>query len=198
MVFLFDDRKIANAILVYTMRPLIHSFDQTITSYTTSLPAWLHSFFIVITSIGTPLITLSIGAAIALYGLYKSNSRLAVSGAVVWITFGAGSIIKLLVGRERPLTEYAAHLTLDTLSFPSGHTSGSTIAYGLIAYILWQLLPKPLNYISTALLIVLIILIGVSRIYLGAHFPSDVVAGCLLGIIMLGIVIFYIKPSVKR
>ncbi len=180
------------------MRPFIHSFDQTITNYATSLPAWLHTFFIIITSIGTPLITLSIGAAIALYGLYKSNSRLAVSGAAVWITFGAGSVIKLLVGRERPLTEYAANLTLDTLSFPSGHTSGSTIAYGLIAYILWQLLPKPLNYVATALLIVLIILIGISRIYLGAHFPSDVVAGWILGALVLCVVVFYIKPSVKR
>ncbi len=179
------------------MRPLLHQFDHTIIQLTTSLPSWLHPFFIVVTEIGSPVVTLGIGALIAIYGLYSSNSRLTFSGATVWMVFGIGSAIKILVGRERPLTEYAANLSFDTLSFPSGHTSGSTIAYGLLAYLLWRTLPKPFNYIGSSLLAALIILIGISRIYLGAHFPSDVVGGWLLGAAILAGVVFIVKPKVR-
>ena len=180
------------------MRPFLHQFDLTIIQTITSLPTWLYPFFIVITQIGNPLVTLGIGAAIAIYGLRVSNTRLAFSGATVWIVFGIGSALKLLVGRERPHTEYAANIMLDSLSFPSGHSSGSAIAFGLLAYFAWKSLPRPFNYIATALLIVLVLLVGISRIYLGAHFPSDVIGGWLLGAIILVGVIFIVKPQLKR
>ncbi len=140
------------------------------------------------------MVTLTIGSGIALYGYLQSNLRLALSGLAVWLTLGIGSIIKLLIGRDRPLTEYSTNLYLQTNSFPSGHSSGSAIAYGLLAYLAWHLLPQPWNYIATALLVLLIILIGISRVYLGAHFPSDVAAGWLLGGAALCIVIFIVRP----
>ena len=131
---------------------------------------------------------------VAAGGLWLSNFRLALSGAIIWLTLGIGFLIKLLIGRARPLTEYAANLRVDTFSFPSGHTSGATIAYGLLAYLAWQLLPQPFGYIVAAMFGILIIAIGVSRIYLGAHFPSDVIAGWLLGAAALCVIIFIVRP----
>lgn len=131
---------------------------------------------------------------VAAVGLWLSNFRLALSGAIIWLTLGIGFLIKLSIGRARPLTEYAANLRVDTFSFPSGHTSGATIAYGLLAYLAWQLLPQPFGYIVAAMFGILIIAIGVSRIYLGAHFPSDVIAGWLLGAAALCVIIFIVRP----
>jgi len=174
------------------MRSLLHRFDTSLTGFVTSWPAGLEAFFVVVTTLGLPAVTLTIGGVVALFGVVQTNLRLAFSGLLVWLTLGIGTGIKLLTDRERPLTEYAA--PLQSHSFPSGHTTGSTIAYGLLAYLAWQLLPQPWNYIVTILLVAIILLIGISRVYLGAHFPSDVVAGWLLGSIALCIIIFIIKP----
>lgn len=176
------------------MRSFIYSFDMAVTKAIVAWPAWLKPLFLAVTTVGDPIVTVPIGFAIVVYGYLQSNVRLALAGACVWLTLGIGSVIKLLVGRARPMTEYTANLQFPTLSFPSGHSSGSFIAYGLLAYLAWHLLPQPWNYIVAAALVVLIVLIGVSRIYLGAHFPSDVVAGWLLGAAMLALIIFVVRP----
>ncbi len=165
-----------------------------ITRIIVAWPGWLKPMFLAATALGDPIVTVLIGIGVVCYGFLQHNMRLALAGASIWLTLGIGSLLKLLVGRQRPLTEYAANLQIPTLSFPSGHSSGSVIAYGLLAYIAWHLLPQPWNYLAAAALVILIILIGISRIYLGAHFPSDVVAGWLLGVVMLCIVIFILRP----
>lgn len=176
------------------MRSLLHQFDTSVGSFIMRWPASLKPLLLAITALGDPIITIGIGCAVAIYGYFHMNMRLALAGAMVGITLGVGAILKLLFGRERPLTEYAANLQVSTFSFPSGHASGSVIAYGLLAYIAWHTLPQPWNYIVIVLLVSLIILIGISRVYLGAHFPSDIVAGWALGIVALLIVIFIIRP----
>lgn len=176
------------------MREFIRHFDTKITESVVQLPASFHGFFLLVTNLGHPIVTMSIGAAIAVMSGIQSNVRLALSGAVVWVALGVGSLLKLLFNRSRPLTEYAANIWLDKLSFPSGHTTGATVAYGLLALLAWQFLPQPWNYIATILLGIFVVLVGVSRIYLGAHFPSDVIAGWLLGGLALIVIVFIIKP----
>ncbi len=176
------------------MRALLHYFDTTLTGAIVKLPIWLQPFFVAVTTLGSPIVTLCIGFIIAAWGIYATNIRLAVSGGVIWLTLGIGSFIKLLVGRERPTTDYAANMVFDTMSFPSGHSSGAAVAYGLLAFLAWNILPQPWGYIVAIIFIMLILLIGVSRIYLGAHFPSDVLAGWLLGAAGLCAIIFIVKP----
>ena len=176
------------------MRAILHSFDTTITRAIISWPTAVKPLFLAVTALGDPIVTVLIGVGIVVYAYLQSNLRLALAGASIWLTLMIGSGLKLLIGRERPLSEYAANLQIPTFSFPSGHASGSMIAYGLLAYFAWYLLPQPWNYVAAVALIGLIILIGISRIYLGAHFPSDIVAGWILGLVMLGIVIFVVRP----
>lgn len=176
------------------MKSWIHRFDSTIMNGIVNWSVSLKPFFLAITTLGDPIVTVGIGIVVAIYGYFQTNMRLVISAALIWIALGLGAILKLLFGRDRPDTEYANNMYITTNSFPSGHASGAMIAYGLLAYVAWHLLPQPWGCIAVVLLGVLITLIGLSRIYLGAHFPSDVIAGWTLGGIALLVILFVIRP----
>lgn len=146
--------------------------------------------------LGDPVAVSLVTVAVIGTGLYMSNIRLAMSGAMIPFTLLIGSLLKLLFERARPVTEYAMNMKLQTFSFPSGHSSGSMITYGLLAYVAYTKLPEPWNYVVGGILLLIPIFVGLSRIYLGAHFPSDVLAGWLLGIIALCVIVFLIKPFI--
>lgn len=94
------------------------------------------------------------------------------------------TVLKHLVGRSRPvglkLIEQGGY------SFPSGHTMFAVIVYGYLLYFaITKIQNKILRYSVSSLLLLVILSIGVSRIYVGVHFASDVLAGYLLGICYL-------------
>ncbi|MFA6185268.1 MAG: LssY C-terminal domain-containing protein [Candidatus Shapirobacteria bacterium] len=98
-------------------------------------------------------------------------------------------VIKNIVDRQRPpLSE--ALVTETSYSFPSGHSFIAIAFYGLIVFFLFDSLKKKyLKIISLILGIILVILIGTSRIYLGAHWPSDVLASYASSLAWLSIII---------
>lgn len=99
------------------------------------------------------------------------------------------SAVKLLVGRPRPPLE-DARIVQGGFSFPSGHSTLAAMFYGTLAYLLIRALRheryKILVSVAAALLIMAI---GVSRVYLGVHYPSDVLAGWAAGALWLVLVI---------
>jgi membrane-associated phospholipid phosphatase len=108
-----------------------------------------------------------------------------------WVAaFGGAGVLDALLKHiiRRPRPPYAAAvLQSNSFSFPSGHAMGSLIGYGMLAYLLvvfwadrWQM---RLAILSTAAL--LILAIGVSRLYLGVHYFSDVVGGYAAGALWL-------------
>jgi membrane-associated phospholipid phosphatase len=103
-------------------------------------------------------------------------------------------LIKTLVHRARPSVDLV-HVTslLQSYSFPSGHVMFYTGFFGFVCFLLFTLL-KP-SWTRTLLLIVFgghVVLVGMSRIYLGEHWASDVVAAYLLGgLCLIGCIHFY-------
>ena len=88
------------------------------------------------------------------------------------------NIIKIIIRRNRP-----SYMTVieNSFSYPSGHMMASTTLYGFLVYlIISSHIPKKYKAIYSGVLILLILLIGISRIYLGAHFFSDILGGALL------------------
>lgn len=178
------------------MRSLLHHFDTRLTHGIQHLPSWVEPIMTTASFVGKPIFTTGICMLIGGLGLFWHNVKLFYAGCVGVVTIAIGVLLKLLLARERPFTDYVLNMRLDTPSFPSGHAVGSTIAYGLAAYLLFYLLPAPWNYVAAGFLVLLIIIIGVSRVYLGAHYPSDVLAGWLLGLAGLAVVILLIKPRI--
>jgi undecaprenyl-diphosphatase len=90
-----------------------------------------------------------------------------------------GFALKDLVRRARPDGLIPA-IRETGFSFPSGHATGSMAFYGFTAFILCRLYPRYAKAVVT-IAAVIILTIGMSRLYLGVHFPSDVVGGYLVG-----------------
>ncbi len=95
-------------------------------------------------------------------------------------------MMKLFFQRPRPHLAWAQ--VLPDYSFPSGHTMNSLVFYVALAIVLWSLRGRRTGLISLAAAIVLTVVIGVSRIYLGYHYLTDVAGGLLAGTAWLLIV----------
>lgn len=117
------------------------------------------------------------------------NKKIAISilANLVIIT-GLNQLLKRILQRARP-TEY--RIIQETgYSFPSGHSMISMAFYGYLIYLIYKHVKnKYIKWISISLLSILICLIGISRIYLGVHYTSDVLGGFLISISYLVIYI---------
>ena len=125
--------------------------------------------------------------------LIKSKKYFKLISIPLIITYLTNMIFKLTINRNRPLTWIVA--PPHDPSFPSGHTVCSVVFYGIIVYLLKNIKDKNLRLFLRILLTILIILIGLSRLYLGVHFLSDVLAAYLLGLLVLIMFIKYYKTK---
>ncbi len=121
----------------------------------------------------TPLMLL-----LGIHGYYSRLPRLIWAAGITMGLMLAYNGLKYFFRRARPDTEYAA--ALRTTSFPSGHAADAMACYGLLGYTASHYAGLIGIWIA-ALCGVWVVAIGVSRVYLGAHYPSDVVAGWVLG-----------------
>lgn len=158
----------------------IETYDQTI--YTWLKPLHPHSdfFFIPFTNLGNTL-TMLLLTILALAGLsWRGHWRW---GVFLTINSAIGAlinhIIKQFVLRPRPTLTHL--VPQGGYSFPSGHATAAIVFFGSLWVISHFLIQQPRwRYFWETLLIVLILLLGISRLYVQVHFPSDVTAGFLL------------------
>ena len=180
-------------IALLVVKRQIAPFDNTIISFVQGFesPVWTQvmKFFTLLGS--TPFVFIcSLITLFLLYKIFKHRTEL-----IVFITAMAGSIIlnqvlKHLFHRARPVI----HRLIEErgYSFPSGHSMMSVTFYGILAVLLWRHIPnrtgRNLLVLVAALLVVAV---GTSRIYLGVHYPSDVLGGYLVSGFWLSVVIFF-------
>ncbi|MBT8373084.1 MAG: phosphatase PAP2 family protein [Deltaproteobacteria bacterium] len=129
----------------------------------------------------------AIFAALFVYGYFKKNSRLtglcfAYLKAQLIFSFGVVRFLKIVLGRTRP--RYGSEFTFFSLdshfnSFPSGHSADAFVSGVFLYYLL-----KQSKYANCRFLpLIYAFLIAISRVFVSAHFPSDVAAGMLIGIL---------------
>jgi undecaprenyl-diphosphatase len=163
-------------------------------------PSWLLAVMRDITALGGHTILVIVVLAVTSYLLLLRD------GAAAFFVFAAAltgtitnSILKLLFDRARP--DFVTHLTeVASLSFPSGHAAMSAVVYltlGTLLAATHRSFAFRAYFIGIA--IALVILVGLSRIYLGVHYPTDVIAGWCFGTVWaLGCRIVFRRFQQKR
>ncbi|HEU4961325.1 MAG TPA: phosphatase PAP2 family protein [Sphingomonas sp.] len=145
-------------------------------------PHWLEHAMIDLTAMGGGTV-LTI-AVVATLGALAVERLWLTAGLVVAATVSgslAVDLAKHLVARARP--DIVPHLVeVSSMSFPSGHSANSAIVWLTLATLLTQVIPNAaLRRYVLAVAMLLVAAIGVSRVYLGVHWPSDVLAGWSFG-----------------
>lgn len=157
-------------------------------------PATVHAFAL-ITHLGDPRTLTALCVVVAIVLVARHERALALG----WVVAIAGNAIlnftlKGVFERVRPLHDQAiAHA--DGYSFPSGHTSGSVVAYGMLAYVLIRTTPRAFHLPALIAGVAIAFVTGCSRVFLQVHYPSDVVAGFASGLAWLAIVIASIETT---
>jgi membrane-associated phospholipid phosphatase len=160
---------------------------EALTRWDLELSRWLHvhandtltSFFKLVTYAGNVAFLAVFTVAVAAYFVRRAK----VNEAVFVLVSALGieivnAILKLVFHRQRP---ELAYVHLDTYSFPSGHAAGATAIYGVVIYLLVRDRARPVRLFAAIGFAALIVIVGFSRLYLEAHYLSDVLAGCTLG-----------------
>jgi undecaprenyl-diphosphatase len=145
-------------------------------------PAWLQEAARDVTSLGS--VTVLIIMTFAVVGFLFLIDRTGVAWLMLIAVFGGlalNSLLKFAFARPRPrVITHAARVF--TTSFPSGHATLSAITYLTIGALLARAYPSfPVSFYFMALATFLTVLIGLSRIYLGVHYPTDVLGGWCIG-----------------
>lgn len=175
----------------------LQRFDDVYYGYVHSfLSDSMTTFMKAMTFLGNPQFAIIPGTLVVIYFLFiKPHRWFSILVPVVGIgSFFINRFMKYFFDRPRPIISERMVKVMYELSFPSGHAMFSMAFYGLLAYISWHYIKnKFLKILLTMLVIITIFLIGVSRVYLRVHYPSDVLAGFASGFIWLVIAIYTVK-----
>lgn len=160
------------------------AFDEAVLRWVAAHhTAALESLMLEITSLGTSSAVIMI---VGVAALFLALTRHRYSAVLLLAATAGGGLLNIVLknffGRPRPhVFEWGTHAL--SSSFPSGHAMSATIVYTTVAYLAARLQRRAWERALTMLVAALIILaISASRVYLGVHYPSDVVAGMIIGI----------------
>ncbi|WP_340066571.1 phosphatase PAP2 family protein [Ascidiimonas aurantiaca] len=164
---------------------LMGDFDKSVTdSFVALRSPELTRYFTFVTDVGDVngyLVMLFITTALIYYTFKKWKYVFQVI-LVLFLATISNVILKRVFNRARPEIEHL--VSVKTLSYPSGHAMSSMAFYGFLIYLVYKLkIPLIAKTLTIFVLSLLIISIGTSRIYLGVHFPSDILGGWIAGAI---------------
>ena len=158
--------------------------------------AGLTRFFGTITDLGSIYLVVTVAVMVGVILFIRKNWWSLLS---LFLAIGIGqvvlNILKVVFQRPRPKTE----MYVFSYSFPSGHVFSATVIYGFCIYLTFRFINNAtIKWIVSALLSLLILLIGFSRIYLGVHWFSDTLAGHVTGLAWILFCIFFAKAVGER
>jgi undecaprenyl-diphosphatase len=180
----------------------IDHFDSRVTDYVTSFrtPA-LNQFFQFVTDLGDVyayIVATTIAAIFFFFKLRNKKFIFQLLGVLI-LSALANIALKKAFDRARPTIEHL--VVVETLSYPSGHAMSAMAFYGFLTYLVFQIKMSRILRVFLAILFTsLVILIGLSRIYLGVHFPSDVIGGFVAGLIWVAfcVILFNIIDLLRQ
>lgn len=173
------------ALAVVDQAPAIDSFNATISALVQGARGALDSFFVTITMLGDllPMTALCL-VVCAILAIARKWDSLAFFATNVLLAVVCVQALKFIFAVPRPGAETLVPIP-GSFSFPSAHSFCSLIVFGMIGLLIFRALnrkgvPYNVAIVPGIILVIFAILIGLSRIYVGVHWPSDVLGGWLL------------------
>lgn len=178
----------------------IVSFDSAVISFIQGLESPLLTdimkFFTFIGST-VSVAVLAMGALFFLYIVLGHRSELILLIAAVLGSNLLFITLKLFFQRARP--DLHRLIEVSGYSFPSGHATNACTLYGILAFLLWRHIPTRLGRtILVIISIIMILTIGISRIYLGVHYPSDIIGGYCISAFWLTVLIWFYQQYKEK
>lgn len=182
--------------------------NATLVRFDVASAAWVHermtspglSFFTAMTNIGSPAAMTALGIVGGVMLLLRGHGLTLIA----WTAAFAGGgildrLLKAVVHRTRPIFD-PAQIAAGSFSFPSGHAMGSFIGFSFVAYVFLRDWRASRRWRVPVLIAcpVLIVLVGISRIYLGKHYPSDVLGAWAAAAAWMGICVSGLGVAVHR
>ena len=161
-------------------------FDTAIqTAIRGDLPAIASQFWTSITVLGNVIPLFSLVFILAVFFYWKSwKAEACLLVGSLFLMMGASTALKFLYQRPRPTIEWV--ISTIGYSFPSWHTAATMLVAAVLAIVLYQRCQRKFwRYFGQILVIGLAILVAISRIYIGVHFPTDIIGGWLLALLLL-------------
>ena len=168
--------------------PLIDADNHAIraaTDVTRAHPALLHTL-LVVQAVMQPVWPYAVALGLCAWVWRRGLRSRAVWAAVTMLVgWNLGLLAKLLVQRARPVvSDPVSHAP--GYSFPSGHAFNATLATTTVLILLWPLLRPTARRVGVATGTVVVVATCLDRVYLGVHFPSDVIGGVILALALAG------------
>ncbi len=181
-------------ITILVLTQLTTSFDKAIYQFIISFrTSYLDTYFKFITKLGN-LKTVALILIISFLLLKKKSFFTIFSNTTFSVIIN--TIIKNIIRRKRPTI--LRLIKQGGFSYPSGHAMICISLYGTILYlIITKVKNKFIKICSTILILIIIISIGISRIYLGVHYTTDIIAGYILAISLQLVVTYYINKHYR-
>lgn len=150
----------------------------------------------VLTAAGLPEARLALLGPLALWLSFRRRGRLVLFVVIAGALIGPiNTLVKLAVDRARPAHE--GTIEMAGLSFPSGHSAGAAVLAAVLVVVFWPVLGPTRRRLLVGVGIAGAVVVGYTRVALGAHFPSDVVAGWSIGVawVLILAVVLHVWPG---
>ncbi len=181
-------------IMILVLTNAIKPFDDAVYNFIIGFRSkGMDSFMKIITKFGNtkPVLLMLI---ITFLFIKMKNKVLLGSNAVA--TVGSNQLLKRIIRRARP--DHLRLIKETGFSFPSGHSMISICLYGFLIYLCYtKIKDKRIKIPCIILLSIIILLVGISRIYVGVHYPSDVLGGYLLTISLLISIVTFLNNYLR-
>src|SRR4051794_36785869 len=169
---------------------LLARFDVRVDEAVMHVPRSWRPAMWVATAIGYPGVQTVPLVVIALV----SSGPLRLASALLAVSLALPRVLKHLIGRRRPQSEYVAAMRMAGPSFPSGHAYCAVAATGFYAYLASTRLTAPVSAAVVALCVFWVLWVSTSRLFFRAHFATDILGGWLLGVLVLGATLAVLQP----
>jgi membrane-associated phospholipid phosphatase len=171
---------------------LIHSDPRLLADVIGVRNGFLTVLAKVVTNLGTAVAYLLLTAVGGWYWHRKRTVALPLA-ALAWMAVGLLLRVEISRAIARPRPSPGLRLVAaGGFAFPSGHTATATVGFGLMALLLWRVSSSSRRKLFVALAVFAVLAVGLSRVYLGVHWPTDVLGGWIFGIgwVTLGALIY--------